>query len=55
MAFNAGKTRQGAGITLGLLINEGIIQPGENVLSVEYKSVMTQATLTADGQIICKV
>ena len=53
-AHDAGKTRAGAGITLGLLIKEGIIWPGTDVLSVEYKSVMTYATLTPDGQIICK-
>lgn len=50
-----GKTRAGAGITLGLLIKEGIIWPGKDVLSVEYKSVMTHATLNADGQIVCKI
>lgn len=45
----------GAGITLGLLIKEGLLWPGKDVLSVEYKSVMTYATLTQDGQIVCKV
>lgn len=50
-----GKSRAGAGITLGLLIKEGILWPGEDVLTVEYKSVMTHATLTPDGQITCKV
>ncbi len=50
----AGKPRAG-GITLKLLIDEGILEPGENVLTVEYKSSMTSASLAADGRIHCAV
>jgi Restriction Enzyme Adenine Methylase Associated len=42
------------GITLKLLIDEGLLWPGENVLSVEYKGVVTLATLTNDGRIVAK-
>ena len=51
----AGKPRAGGGITLGLLIDEGILAPGENCLTVEYKSSMTYATLMPDGRISCHV
>jgi len=51
----AGKPRAGGGITLRLLIDEGILQPGDNVLSVEYKSSMTYASLERDGRISCLV
>ena len=50
-----GKPRAGGGITLRLLIDEGILQPGDNVLSVEYKSSMTYASLESDGRISCLV
>lgn len=50
----AGKPRAG-GITLKLLIDEGILEPGENVLTVEYKSSITSASLAADGRIHCAV
>ena len=53
--FGAGKPRAGGGITLRLLIEEGILSPGENVLTVEYKSQMTYATLMPDGRIACSV
>ena len=49
-----GKPRAG-GITLKLLIDEGILEPGENALTVEYKSSMTSASLAADGRIHCAV
>lgn len=49
-----GKPRAG-GITLKLLIDEGILEPGENVLTVEYKSSMTSASLAGDGRIHCAV
>jgi hypothetical protein len=52
---HAGKPRAGGGITLGLLIDEGILAPGENCLTVEYKSSMTYATLMPDGRISCHV
>ncbi|KAL4450629.1 hypothetical protein ABPG77_000985 [Micractinium sp. CCAP 211/92] len=39
------------GITLRLLIEEGILQPGHNVLSVDYKGMKQLATLLADGRI----
>ena len=51
----AGKPRAGGGITLRLLIDEGILSPGENVLTVEYKSSITYATLMPDGRISCSV
>ncbi len=51
----AGKPRAGGGITLKLLIDEGILQPGDNILSVEYKSSMTYASLEHDGRISCFV
>lgn len=54
-AAHAGKPRAGGGITLGLLIDEGILAPGENCLTVEYKSSMTYATLMPDGRISCHV
>ncbi|CAL8469922.1 g9464 [Coccomyxa elongata] len=50
-----GKPRAGGGITLKLLIDEGVLQPGDNVLSVEYKSSMTYANLEPDGRISCFV
>ena len=53
--FGAGKPRAGGGITLRLLIEEGILSPGENVLTVEYKASMTYATLMPDGRISCSV
>ncbi|KAK9843826.1 hypothetical protein WJX81_007876 [Elliptochloris bilobata] len=52
---NAGKSRAGGGITLRLLIDEKIVAPGENVLSVEYKGATNLATLTPDGRIECVV
>jgi len=51
----AGKSRAGGGITLKLLIDERIVLPGANVLSVEYKGATNVATLTADGRIECVV
>ena len=51
----AGKSRAGGGITLKLLIDEKIVFPGENVLSVEYKGATNLATLTSDGRIECVV
>ena len=50
-----GKARGGGGITLGLLIKEGIIWPGQDVLTVDYKNATTSATLTEDGLILCRV
>ena len=39
------------GITLKLLIDEGILSPGENVLTVEYKSDIMYGSLTKSGRI----
>jgi hypothetical protein len=50
-----GRPRAGGGITLKLLIDEGILAPGDNVLTVEYKNSMTYASLGADGRIFCVV
>ncbi|KAK9809210.1 hypothetical protein WJX72_011487 [[Myrmecia] bisecta] len=50
-----GKPRAGGGLSLKLLIDEGILWPGENVLSVEYKATMTYASLTEEGKILCKI
>lgn len=52
----APKGRRGGGgrsglITLKLLIDEGFIKPGEDVLSVEYKGMSHTGTLLADGRI----
>lgn len=33
------------------LIDEGLLWPGEDVLSVDYKQQQTLATLTTDGKI----
>ena len=43
------------GVTLKSLIDAGLVWPGEDVLSVEYKNVTTLGTLDADGRIICAV
>ena len=50
-----GKPHGGAGITLQQLIEEGILEPGENVLSVENRSAMKYATLMPDGHIAYSV
>ena len=52
-----GGRRGGRGgiITLGKLIDESIIEPGEDVLSVEYKGSTHVATLLPDGRIMCSV
>ncbi|KAL4433628.1 hypothetical protein ABPG75_000069 [Micractinium tetrahymenae] len=39
------------GITLRVLIEEGILQPGHNVLSVDYKGMKQLASLLPDGRI----
>lgn len=49
----AGRPRPGGGITLKLLIDEGILFPGENVLTVEYKSNITYGSLAECGRIKC--
>ena len=59
----AGKSSAGGGrkggrggiITLKHLIDEGILQPGEDVLTVEYKGSTHVATLLSDGRIYCRV
>jgi len=51
--------RRGGGrggiITLAHLIDDGIIEPGEDILSVEYKGSTHIATLLPDGRISCNV
>ena len=44
--------RPAGAITLRVLLDEGIIQPGPDALSMEYKGSMTFATLTEDGRIL---
>ena len=39
------------GVTLKALIDAGMISPGEGVLSVEYKNVVTLGSLDGDGRI----
>jgi len=55
----AGATRRPGGgrggITLGHLIDEGLLQPGIGVLSVEYKGMTQVADLTDDGVIRCVI
>ena len=51
----AGRPRPGGGITLKLLIDEGILVPGENVLTVEYKSNVTYGSLAECGRIKCTI
>ncbi len=54
--FAEAKKRKGGGrragsITLKLLIEDGLINPGKHVLSVEYKTMTHVADLTDDGKI----
>ena len=51
----AGRPRPGGGITLKLLIDEGILWPGENILTVEYKSNITYGSLAECGRIKCTI
>ena len=51
----AGRPRPGGGITLKLLIDEGILFPGENCLTVEYKSNITYGSLAECGRIKCTI
>ena len=51
----AGKSRPSGGITLRLLMEEGILEAGEEVLTVEYKGQTTKGTLTEDGRIQCRI
>ena len=51
----AGRPRPGGGITLKLLIDEGILFPGENCLTVEYKSNITHGSLAECGRIKCTI
>mmetsp|Transcript_12571 Transcript_12571/g.35833 ORF Transcript_12571/g.35833 Transcript_12571/m.35833 type:complete len:548 (+) Transcript_12571:299-1942(+) len=46
-----GGGRRAGGITLKLLIEDGLISPGKHVLSVEYKTMTHVADLTDDGKI----
>jgi proteasome lid subunit RPN8/RPN11 len=51
--------RRGGGrggiITLAHLIDDGIIEPGDDVLSVEYKGATHIAALLPDGRISCRI
>jgi hypothetical protein len=38
-------------VTLKALIEEGLLAPAEDALTMEYKGTITHATLTADGRI----
>jgi hypothetical protein len=38
-------------VNLKGLIDEGLMQPGDDVLTVEYKGTLTHASLTHDGRI----
>lgn len=38
-------------VNLKGLIDEGLMQPGDDVLTVEYKGTITYASLTHDGRI----
>lgn len=51
----AGRPRPGGGISLKLLIDEGILFPGENCLTVEYKSNITYGSLAECGRIKCTI
>ncbi len=46
-----GRARPGSGITLKMLVEEGMLTPGVGVLSVEYKGSVTVADLLEDGRI----
>ncbi|KAK9865967.1 hypothetical protein WJX84_011457 [Apatococcus fuscideae] len=50
-----GKSRPSGGITLKLLMEEGILKAGEQVLTVEYKGQTTKGTLCEDGRIRCTI
>lgn len=50
-ALPAGRPRVGGGITLKLLIEEGLLQAGEGVLTSEYKGANMIANLNPDGRI----
>ena len=50
-----GELRAGSDITLRLLIDKKLVQPGEAVLGMAYKGATRLANLTADGLIECKV
>jgi hypothetical protein len=55
MSLAVGKARVGGGISLRVLLEEGMLRPGEGVLSVEYKGICTYADLLPDGKIACLV
>jgi hypothetical protein len=46
---------RGGGITLKLLIDEGILEPGVDILTMEYKGTNQTATLDADGRIVTEL
>ena len=41
------------GVSLGVLLEEGLLLPGNGVLSVDYKQRRTLADLCGDGRIKC--
>ena len=47
------RNRGRGGVSLGLLLEEGLLLPGTGVLSVDYKQRRTLADLCGDGRIKC--
>ncbi len=50
---SAAPRRGRGGVSLGLLLEEGLLAPGDGVLSVDYKQRRTLADLCGDGRIKC--
>ena len=42
------------GVSLQLLLDEGLLHPGNRVLTVDYKQQRTHADLCEDGRIRCR-
>lgn len=43
--------RPAGAVSLRILIDEGVLTPAEDVLTVEYKGTITHASLAPDGRI----
>eukprot|EP00887_Chlorella_sp_A99_P005114 scaffold25.g5114.t1 len=54
-AKKVGGTRTSGGINLRVLIDEGYLQPGSGVLSVEYKGSRAVGDLTEEGRIVAVI
>lgn len=54
LEMGAGKTRS-TGISLQQLVENNLLQPGKDVLMVEYKSQVIKADLTEAGTILYMV